>query len=209
MSAGVLEPQHRDAYASRLRTWNSSPTYQAEVRFLLRMLDPKPGERILDVGCGTGACLEFLRSQSEAWFEGYDVNRLVDGHPAWYRESLRDAGQYEKIYLLHALAHIADAAAVLGRLVHEHLTPTGRLYVLTPNDAFTRHLRSQPGQEGYVPDPTVRGHFSLGSLSDLLTGVGLDVTVAGYLGRRVDGHAERLFAVGARRSDADPWPRTF
>ena len=155
MSAGTLDSAQSEAYAARLRAWNDSPTYKAEVRFLRRLLDPQPDERILDVGCGTGACLDYLAEQSGADIHGYDVNRFVSGAPAWFHGSLEHLGHYDKMYLLHSLAHVDDASALLTRLVRDHLTAEGRVYVITPNVEFGRHLRSQPQGAAYVPDPTV------------------------------------------------------
>lgn len=208
MSAGALDTDQTEAYAARLRAWNDSPTYHAEVRFLQRLLDPRPDERILDVGCGTGACLEYLAEQSGAAIDGYDVNRFVTGEPDWFRTSLAALGRYDKIYLLHSLAHVDDAGALLTRLVADHLTADGRLYVITPNVEFGRHLRSQPQGAAYVPDPTVREHYTLARLVALLLSARLDVTISGFLGQQAGGHHERLFAVAVRPGDTPSWPRT-
>lgn len=208
MSAATLDADQTEAYAARLRAWNDSPTYKAEVRFLQRLLDPQPDERILDVGCGTGACLEYLTARSGANIDGYDVNRFVTGAPEWFRSSLADLGRYDKVYLLHSLAHVDDAGALLTRLAAEHLTPDGRLYVITPNLEFGHYLRSQPEGAAYVPDPTVREHFTLSRLVALLQSAPLDVTISGFLGQQAGGHHERLFAVAVRPADTPSWPRT-
>ncbi|MGE0451058.1 MAG: cyclopropane-fatty-acyl-phospholipid synthase family protein [Vicinamibacterales bacterium] len=205
-----MDIRQLDAYAGRLRTWNDSPKYRAELRFLWRLLDPKPHERILDIGCGTGACVQYIAAHSEASVDGFDVNRLVDGSPAWYRDRLDDAGRYDKIYFLHSLAHIPDAPEVLARVVRDHLTSDGRLYVVTPNADFDEYLRSLPRSTPYVPDPTVHRHYTRATLTALLDGAGLDVTIAGYAGKREGGHHERLFAVAIRTArDGDAWSRTY
>lgn len=208
MSAGALHTDQSEAYAARLRAWNDSANYKAEVRFLRRLLDPQPDERILDVGCGTGACLEYLAEQSGAAIDGYDVNRFVRGAPDWFHSSLDTLGRYDKVYLLHSLAHVDDAAGLLTRVVAEHLTPEGRVYVITPNVEFGRHLRSQPEGAGYVPDPTVREHYTLSQLVALLQSARLDVTISGFLGQQAGGHHERLFAVAVRPGNTPSWPRT-
>ena len=208
MSAGALHTDQSEAYAARLRAWNDSPTYKAEVRFLHRLLDPQPDERILDVGCGTGACLEYLAEQSGATIDGYDVTRFVSGEPSWFYASLDTLGRYDKIYLLHSIAHVDDAAGLLSRLVAEHLTPEGRVYVITPNLEFGRHLRSQPEGARYVPDPTVREHYTLSRLVALLQSAQLDVTISGFLGQQAGGHHERTFAVAVRSGNTPSWPRT-
>jgi type I restriction enzyme M protein len=51
-------------------------TPRRAIRLMVRILDPKPGERLLDPACGTGGFLqEALQHQSRAWRDQHDTER--------------------------------------------------------------------------------------------------------------------------------------
>ncbi|GAB3209314.1 class I SAM-dependent methyltransferase [Marinactinospora thermotolerans] len=138
---------------------------------LLRLLAPRPGERILDAGCGTGDHVAALRdagaiavgvdaapemvARARARFPGIDV-RLAD---------LRDLGMREEFdavlsnAVLHWIPEADRAAASLaaalrpgGRLVAE-LGGTGNVATLLAGVQAARRARGlpEPAQPWYYP----------------------------------------------------------
>ena len=118
--------------------WESE-TYQKHTGFVpvlgapvLDLLAPKPGERILDLGCGDGALTEKLRDAgavvqgvdaSEAMIEaaktrGLDV-RLLDGHKLDFERA------FDAVFSNAALHWMLDPDAVING-VHRALKPSGR-----------------------------------------------------------------------------------
>jgi SAM-dependent methyltransferase len=110
-------------------------------RFVVQMLRPQPGERVLDAGCGPGRLLRFLPAVS---YLGIDGN---DGYLAWAR-ALNPGGRFERLDLTGdwsgfpdrdfdlivacgLLHHLSDAgAARLLAFCRERLRQGGRLVTL-------------------------------------------------------------------------------
>ena len=115
------------------------------VRTFVRRLSPLSprgaGARLLDVGCGPGACLEAARSLGfEAW--GLDVssaavavasarheNRVRLGTPS---DRLFPQGFFDVITLFDVIEHVYDPRALAADLAW-HLAPAGRVLLATPN----------------------------------------------------------------------------
>jgi SAM-dependent methyltransferase len=118
-------------------------------RFVREFLRPFPGVRILDIGCGTGAILDYLPAGVE--YIGYDSNpRYVEDarrrHTgrgqflcARVEEAPEQPGGFDLVLATAILHHLDDPEA--DRLIasaHRHLRPGGSLVTLDP----VRH----PGQ---------------------------------------------------------------
>ena len=122
----------------RVRDW-SARGYAANARFVadlggavLDLLDPKPGERILDLGCGDGALTEKLAA-SGASVLGIDASadmiaaatargldcRVGDG------QRLDFIGEFDAVFTNAALHWMPDGAAVIAG-VFRALKPGGR-----------------------------------------------------------------------------------
>jgi ubiquinone/menaquinone biosynthesis C-methylase UbiE len=61
----------------------SMPTYRAMFRTLVDLMDPRPGEAILDVGCGSGALDRLLAKR----IGGASPITAIDMNPYWLREA--------------------------------------------------------------------------------------------------------------------------
>lgn len=121
--------------------WNAA-RYGAAARFvsdlgapLLGLLDPQPGERILDLGCGDGVLTARIAAAG-AEVTGLDASpamvaataarglRAVLGSAA----ALTDVGVYDAVFSNAALHWVPDAEAVLAGVARA-LVPGGRLVV--------------------------------------------------------------------------------
>jgi ubiquinone/menaquinone biosynthesis C-methylase UbiE len=135
-----------------------------------RMLRPRPGERILEIGPGTGLqslhvapqleggsldivdiqqqMLDHVMRRADAQGTGNITPNLADAHELPFGENSFDAA-----YAVTALGEIPDPAATIGEL-RRVLKPTGRLVI---GEFFDRH------------------QVRLARLIDLATGAGLHV----------------------------------
>ncbi|MDH4118072.1 MAG: methyltransferase domain-containing protein [Acidimicrobiia bacterium] len=110
------------------------PRHEVTVR---RHLDPRPGERILEVGCGRGHLTKLL--------EGIGVDVIgIDANPEaselagservkhMYAESLTfDDDSFDKIVSVHAIEHIPQLEQALGEMARV-LKPGGRALFVYP-----------------------------------------------------------------------------
>lgn len=116
---------------------------------IMRYLDPKPNERLLEVGCGRG----FLTRRMQGICpdtSGIDVNPQCIAHAVAQGLRVMDAvdlrlddEQFDKIYSFHAIEHIQDAGAAL-REMRRVLVPGGRILLVYPAEPI-RGLYAMPG----------------------------------------------------------------
>jgi 2-polyprenyl-3-methyl-5-hydroxy-6-metoxy-1,4-benzoquinol methylase len=121
--------------------------HEAKVREAQRWIDPRAGDVILDVGCGSGVLAARLAGVAGTRVIGVDGNRaaieFASGHHRLpnleFRHGLVDelpieAGSIDKIAFLEVIEHIhsQQGLAVL-RCFHRILKPGGRAVISTPN----------------------------------------------------------------------------
>jgi ubiquinone/menaquinone biosynthesis C-methylase UbiE len=148
-----------------------------EHELVLALMRPRPGDRILDVGCGKGRLGMFLLSQepniemtfsdvtpeAKKYFEGYNfVECSMASMPF-------PDGYFDKIFCMHVIAHFAEGEQGVKEAFRV-LKKGGKLMILTPNKyyvymsrliTFLRRFRVKY-------DPTARWLYSRGSLERLL-----------------------------------------
>lgn len=149
----------------------------AEVMYLHR----KPGGRLLDVGCGSGAFLSMMRDL------GWDVRGVepdeaavrrasFDLRPRLHAGSLEsaafDEAGFDAITMHHVIEHVPDPVATLSACARL-LAPGGRLVIMTPNaDALGRRIF---GRRWLHWDPPRHLHlFNRRSLEEAAMRAGLD-----------------------------------
>ena len=123
----------------------STRDFKVEAEMLYRMLSPRPGCRVLEVGCGGGALLAFLASRGlEA--VGVDISReavSLAARAAPRSEVLRadaadlpfEEGSFDRLVSHHLVEHLPDLPAAL-REWRRVLRPGARLALCTPNRLY-------------------------------------------------------------------------
>ena len=158
-------------------------------RFVAEVIKPQPGDRLLDIGCGTGAVVPYL--PADIHLVGVDVSEAYIraamaryGNVGEFRvadasdQSLDLGSRFDIAYASGVLHHIPDAPArrvVEGAL--SRLKPGGRFVAIDPTLV--------PGQ-GWVSRSLVkadRGRFvrSPEQLARLMSGLGPSLTVVSNL----------------------------
>ena len=131
----------------RLFGYPLSVRNRQRARAVMRLLDPRPGERILDVGCGIGYYVFELAVRHGCQAYGVDLDgddivlarRIAEALPAPNAHFGVDDGRalsypaasFHALLLCEVIEHVRDDLALL-REMNRVLVPGGRLIVTTP-----------------------------------------------------------------------------
>lgn len=174
-------------YKLKLQQFNDTPKYKKEVEFLIKQVDPRRGDNILDYGCGLGRVVDHINENYFSKCCGHDIHNYQERpNPQRFRNEF--FFKFRKVFFLHSIAHLADVVGQLERL-KELLEADANLYVITPNHLW---IKEQPRRE-YTPDPTVVQHFTPASLIDTFTEAGYKITHIGQFGDLTEGVHERIY----------------
>lgn len=134
------------------------PGRRAVMDFNVMWLPFRPGGRLLDVGCGSGASLRFM--QELGWrAEGVDFDpqaarnaaaKGVQVHLGELSAQRFPDDAFDAVTMSHFIEHVHDPLALL-RECHRILKPGGRLVVVTPNGASFGHRIYRENWRGLEP----------------------------------------------------------
>jgi 2-polyprenyl-3-methyl-5-hydroxy-6-metoxy-1,4-benzoquinol methylase len=170
------------------KNWFNNPNFSLfEKIYQVAKKRGKPGCKILDVGCGTGDLLGYLRSKDKS-FDCHGID-LAANAP---REGIHfikgdfltadyDA-KFDLVVSLAVIEHIVDVSGFVDRM-RQLCNPDGLVVVMTMNDdCFTYRIARVLFKLGYktplqrLYDKHHLNHFSMSSLKDLLEKNGLRVS---------------------------------
>lgn len=142
-----------------------------------------PGGRLLDIGCGDGAYLEWMRKLG--WeVEGVEVDpqaadaarrRGLVVHGKNLQAAGFEDGRFDAVVLTHVLEHVHDPEGLL-RECYRVLRVGGIIRVLVPNIASYGHHRLRTRWPGLDP-PRHLYHFTIQSLKKLAVQAGFNVEI--------------------------------
>jgi ubiquinone/menaquinone biosynthesis C-methylase UbiE len=123
-------------------------------RRIVRFLGPRPGDRLLEVGCGRGFLTRRVRELCPATV-GVDLapqaiaHAVVEGLQVMDATALEfDDARFDKVYSFHAIEHIPQADRALAE-IRRVLVPGGRALLVYPAEPI-RGLYAIPGAwQGY------------------------------------------------------------
>ena len=153
--------------------------------FLEETLKPRPGKRILDVGCGTGTAeisLARLRlSQMHLFGVDLVTERLREAHAATRGINVRvgyaaadacrlpfAADSFDSTYCVAVLQHIRDLSGALAEIARV-TRPGGRVLIVEPDNAARYWFSSvQSGMDAFEISRRFFGGLSLEEAADVL-----------------------------------------
>lgn len=135
------------------------------LKIIQRMMGAKPGESILEVGCGGGHVLSLFR---DAKVTGVDVSgemlekarKNLAGYDATLlKGDIGDVGledhSFDGIVCTEVLEHVVDPEHVL-RNIQRLVKPTGRVVITFPNDVLINGLKDTIRKSGLTALPPFR-----------------------------------------------------
>lgn len=187
-SIATMEEYGADYYDEKHRKWFENPDI-ALFEFVRRQLSTLgPGASVLDVGCGNGAFLRYLRSRSPGLkLTGIDyrANDSTDGIE-FIQGDIFDASfarEFDVVVNLAVIEHVWDVQR-FARRIADLCTPGGMTVTMTVNDGSLIYGASRLAAKMGISVAMKRlyekhhvNHFSKSSLQRLFQNAGLEVLI--------------------------------
>ncbi len=129
---------HRRFFAGWSRFYESTPLFARLLRGqqdeALRRLAPAPGERVLDLGCGTGRALHLLKGAAGADASLEMLQQAPRGRVACAHAGALPfrSGTFQAVLCTNSFHHYPDPLLTLREL-RRVLAPGGRVVLVDPN----------------------------------------------------------------------------
>lgn len=167
----------------------------AKVKFLAML--PSLKGRFLEIGCGEGATLEYIKSSGADYVAGVDVNAEAIAQAAKRNIDLAlaanvetddlpfSAGEFDVIILADVLEHLVDPWETLKKIT-AYLKDDGHVLVSIPNIRHYRVVRDLvlygkwEYQEDGILDNTHLRFFTLKETKKLMESAGLIISRLGF-----------------------------
>ncbi len=182
MATEDLRAAYNELYARY--TLKETADYYA---WIVKLLDLRAGERLLDVGCGAGLLLAALGPEGARRATGVDFSeralqlarKNVPGSAVCVAEAEHvplPAGRFDCLACLGSLEHFSDPGAALAEMVRL-VRPDGRLLIVVPNSYFLLDILNA-WWRGVGPDhgQPLERFAALEAWQRLLEAHGLEVT---------------------------------
>lgn len=160
-----------------VKSWRLQSAYTP----LVKLLNAEPGQRLLDVGCGTGF---FLRAAAEAGLDthGIDVSaeavniskQVSPASNIFVRsmQKLDGIGPFDYVTAFGSLEHCPDIEKALSA-IYGVLTPSGRFIAMVPNSKYD-------GPKMSVQDEIMETRKTLPEWAHLFRAAGFVITDVGH-----------------------------
>jgi ubiquinone/menaquinone biosynthesis C-methylase UbiE len=163
--------------ARRLLEYEADIAFRRRACTVLEYIDPQPGDRILEDGCGLGFYLHLLGRLSQARVWGVELDRarlaasLDDGHASKAALAQGDVtclpfadGAFDKLIISEVLEHLDDDAVAVAEMLRV-LKPGGVCAVTVPHAGYPPLWDPL----NYGRERLGLGHFSAEPLSGIWT----------------------------------------
>jgi ubiquinone/menaquinone biosynthesis C-methylase UbiE len=153
------------------------------LKVLVRRLEPKPGQKILDVGCSRGFYVRAMEAYT-ADVIGVDNSEVSISNAVTSKVELGEAtnlrfadGTFDKVFSLHTIEHVPDPGALLSE-IGRVLKPGGMAIIVYPWELF-RGMQAIGAATRLYRNPLRAGRVHLHrltpqALQELARGTGLD-----------------------------------
>lgn len=185
----ATEQYDQDYYSTRHANWFENPNFKLfeHISGILHRLEPHA--KVLDVGCGKGDLLRYLRQHNpHLELSGIDftTNQVVPGIEFYCGDmfELDEAHAFDAVVSLAVIEHVEDVGKFVGKL-QRLVNPGGMVILMTVDErSFLYSLSRFLCKLGY-PAPAARlyerhhlNHFNRSSLRRLVESQGFTVVEA-------------------------------